>query len=116
MAGTKMFAIDVAIGVSDKKEINFGLVKTKIEDGVDEWSIDFKYKEKQGNEMKTRVSVTVFLRDESKKKKAEKLAEKQKLPEAKNKLLLGRILDRARELPPGTTDDPQLKSLLEQLV
>ena len=116
MPGTKVFAIDVAIGVGDKKEINFGLLKTRVEEGVFEWTIDFKFKEKQDNTMVTRVSVSVFLLDDKKKRRAEKLAEAQRLSQAKAKLLLGRVLDRARELPPGTTSDPELEALLQQVV
>lgn len=116
MAGTKVFAIDVAIGVGEKKEINFALLKNRVEEGVFEWTIDFKYKEKKDGSMVTKVSVSVFLRDESKKKKAEKLAEAQQMSQAKTKLLLTKVVDRARGLPEGTTTDKQLEVLLADIV
>jgi hypothetical protein len=116
----KAFSVEVAVLTpDDKKEIHFGLTRGCNTDGSDFWTIDFIYKDDRGSGMKKRVEVHVTV-GENKKPKAAALAEAAKaeepLPDSKVNLLLGRIKDRALQLPKNTTKDPDLERLLMRLI
>lgn len=110
--GCTPFFVEVAVLPSDNREITFGLTK---DCAPVRWTIDFQLREKIGGELKTRVKVHVRVGPE-KVAKAEKLAEKKELTPAKVDLLQGRVADRAAELPPGTTADPELEGLVARVL
>jgi hypothetical protein len=115
-------AIDVAVLTPDQKtKILLGLsrcCKPKIV-----WTIHFVLQEIDGDILKDRVKVDVTLGDD-KMPKAEAVAARQKgkpatdpqLEAAKLDLLQTRIADRAAELPPGTTSDPVIESMLPRVL
>ena len=114
--GCTPLSVSVAVLTpDDQRQINFGLTKGCNPDNSSFWIIDFILKVQKNGQFKTRVEVHVAV-GEDKKPKAEKLAETKKLTQAKANLLQGRVADRAAELPPGTTRDPELEGLLTKVL
>lgn len=112
MACTALSVQVKVLTVDDKREIQFGLTKGCNPDDSVHWVIDFLLKEKKGTEMKTRVEVHVTVDTPKKKEKAEQLSKTKELAPSKVNLLMGRVAERASELPRGTTKDPELQDLL----
>jgi hypothetical protein len=110
--GCTPFFVEVAVLPSANREITFGLTK---DCAPVRWTIDFQLREMIGGEMRTRVKVHIRVGPE-KFTKAEKLAETKTLSPAKADLLEGRVADRAAELPPGTSADPELENLLVRVL
>ena len=112
------FSVQIAVLTpDDQHEIHFGLTRGCNPDNSQFWTIDFLLKEDKtgsGN-MKTRVEIHVVI-GKNQQDKAQALADTQQLTPQKMALLQGRIADRAQELRPGTTQDPQLNRMLLRLL
>lgn len=114
--GCTPFSVQVAILTpDDEHEVHFGLTKGCNPDDTAFWTIDFLLKELSGGQMKTRIEVHVTVGKDL-QPKAETLADKKKLTPEKVDLLNGPIADHAKELPAGTTNDPDLNSMLSGVI
>src|SRR5262245_43779725 len=114
--GCTPISIEVALLTpDDKHQINFGLTKGCNPDDTVFWIIDFLLKEQKGTTMVTRVEVHVHV-GKDQVKDAEKLSSTKKLSDEAIDLLNTLAADRAKNLPPGTTDDPQLKQLVSAAI
>ena len=110
--GCTPISIQIAVLTpDDKHQINFGLTKGCNPDDTVFWIIDFLLKEEKGETMVTRVEVHVHVGKE-KEADAEKLAKTRKLSDEAIDLLNTLAADRAKKLPPGTTNDPKLNQLV----
>jgi len=116
------FAIDVAVLTPDNQtKIVFGLSRQCEPKLV--WTIHFVLQEINGATITDRVKVDVVVGDD-KIPKAEAVAAKQagkpatdpQLEATKLDLLQTRVADRGKELPPGTTSDPEIESLLSRVL
>ena len=95
----------------DKTEIHFGLTKGCNPDQTVFWVIDFILKELKEGELKTRIEVHVQVGKEQ-MQDAVKLAKTKKLSPENTDLLKTKVAKRAKQLPPGTMNDPKLNNLL----
>ena len=110
--GCTPISVEVAILTpDDKHQINFGLTKGCNPDDTVFWIIDFLLKEQKGSTMVTRVEVHVHVGKE-KQEDVEKLAKTKKLSDEAIDLLNTLAAERAKKLPPGTTNDPELNKLV----
>lgn len=110
--GCTPVSIQVAVLTpDDKHQINFGLTKGCNPDDSVFWIIDFILKEQKGDKLLTRVEVHVHVGKE-KEKDAERLSKTKKLSDEAIDLLNTLAADRAKKLPPGTTNDPKLNQLV----
>ena len=110
--GCTPISIDVAVLTpDDKHQINFGLTKGCNPDDTVFWIIDFILKEDKAGKMVTRVEVHVHV-GKDQQKAAEKLADKKELSDAAMDLVNTLAAQRAKQLPPGTTNDPKLNQLV----
>lgn len=110
--GCTPVSIQVAVLTpDDKHQINFGLTKGCNPDDSVFWIIDFILKEQKGDKLVTRVEVHVHVGKE-KEKDAERLSKTKKLSDEAIDLLNTLAADRAKKLPPGTTNDPKLNQLV----
>lgn len=110
--GCTPISVEVAILTpDDKHQINFGLTKGCNPDDTVFWIIDFLLKEQKGNAMVTRVEVHVHV-GKDQQKDAENLAKTKKLSDEAIDMLNTLAADRAKKLPPGTTNDPQLNKIV----
>ena len=99
----------------DKHQINFGLTKGCNPDDTVFWIIDFILKEDKAGKMVTRVEGHVHVgKDQT--KDAERVANKKQLSDAAIDLLNTLAAERAKQLPPGTTNDPQLNQLVSAAI
>ena len=114
--GCRPISIEVAILTpDDKHQINFGLTKGCNPDDTVFWIIDFLLKEQKGDKMITRVEVHVHV-GKDKEKDAEKLSKTKKLSDEAIDLLNTLAAERAKQLPAGTTNDPQLNKLVSAAI
>lgn len=110
--GCTPISVTVAILTPDNKhEVHFGLTKGCNPDDTVFWIVDFLLKEQIGNDMKTRIEIHVHVGKE-KEQDAASLAQTKKLTPENIDLLNGPAADRAKALPPGTTNDKKLSSLV----
>ena len=114
--GCTPISIEVAVLTpDDKHQINFGLTKGCNPDDTVFWIIDFILKEQKGSQMVTRVEVHVHI-GKDKEQDAERLAKTKKLSDEAIDLLNTLAAERAKQLPPGTTNDPQLNKLVSAAI
>jgi hypothetical protein len=114
--GCTPISVEVAILTpDDKHQINFGLTKGCNPDDTVFWIIDFLLKEQKGSKMVTRVEVHVHVGKE-KQQDVEKLAKTKKLSDEAIDLLNTLAAERAKKLPPGTTNDPELNKLVSAAI
>jgi len=114
--GCTPLSIEVAVLTpDDKHQINFGLTKGCNPDDTVFWIIDFILKEQKGGNMVTRVEVHVHV-GKDQQKDAEQLANKKELSDAAIDLLNTLAADRAKQLAPGTTNDPKLNQLVSAAI
>jgi len=110
--GCTPVSVEVAVLTpDDRHQINFGLTKGCNPDDTVFWIIDFLLKEQKGGKMVTRVEVHVHV-GRDKQQYAEKLAKTKKLSDEAIDLLNTLAAERAKKLPPGTTNDPELNKLV----
>src|SRR5262249_32135546 len=110
--GCTPISVTVAILTpDDQHQINFGLTKGCNPDDTVFWIVDFLLKEQKGNQMVTRIEIHVHV-GKDKEQDAQKLAQTQKLSPENVDLLNGPAADRAKALPPGTTNDKKLNNLV----
>jgi hypothetical protein len=114
--GCTPISVEVAILTpDDKHQINFGLTKGCNPDDSVFWIIDFILKEQKGSAMVTRVEVHVHI-GKDQQKDAENLAKTKKLSDEAIDMLNTLAADRAKKLPPGTTNDPQLNKIVTSAI
>lgn len=111
------FSITLAVLAPDNvKQVSFGLTKGCNPDDSAFWIIDFVFRDRPDEDSdfqdRVKLHVTVNTKDNA---AAEKLSN-----EGLNSLdiafLSGPITNRAKKLPPGTTQDPKLANMVNALV
>lgn len=111
-SGCTPISISVAVLTpDDKTQINFGLTKGCNPDNTAFWIVDFILKELSGGTMKTRVEVHVHVGKEL-EQAAQTMADTKKLSPENADLLQTKAAKRAKQLPPGTTNDKRLSNLV----
>ena len=114
--GCTPLSIEVAVLTpDDKHQINFGLTKGCNPDDTVFWIIDFILKEDKAGKMVTRIEVHVHV-GKDQQKDAENVANKKELSDAAIDLLNTLAAERAKQLPPGTTNDPKLNQLVSAAI
>jgi hypothetical protein len=110
--GCTPISVTVAILTpDDKHQINFGITKGCNPDDTVFWIVDFLLKEQKGTQMVTRVEIHVHV-GKDKAQDAANLANTRTLSPENVDLLNGPAADRAKAIPPGTTNDKKLNNLV----
>lgn len=110
--GCTPISVTVAILTpDDKHQINFGLTKGCNPDDTVFWIVDFILKEQKAGQMKTRVEIHVHV-GKDQEEDASNLANTKQLSDENIDLLNGPAANRAKKLPPGTTQDKRLNNLV----
>jgi hypothetical protein len=114
--GCTPISVEVAVLTpDDKHQINFGLTKGCNPDDSVFWIVDFILKEQKGSQMVTRIEIHVKV-GQNNANDAAKLSTTKQLSDENVDLLNGPVAKRAMKLPPGTTDDAKLNSMVVSAV
>lgn len=109
------FSINLAILMPDnKRQISFGLTRGCLDDDTPFYMINFVLRDKVDGGFQDRVKLEITVGD-TLNPKAQALMD-QGLSRTQLEFLQGPITTRAKNVPPGTTDDARLTKLNQQLV
>jgi hypothetical protein len=115
MAKCKQFSVNLAVlAPSNKRQVSFGITRGCIDDNTPFYLIIFVLRDKVDGGFQDRVKLDIRIGDTF-NPKAEALMT-QGLTMAQLEFLSGPMTDRAKKLPPNTTDDPKLKDLAHQML
>jgi hypothetical protein len=111
----KPFSITLAVLAPDnKRQVSFGMTRDFQDNGEAFFLIDFVLRDKSGDTFQERVKLRVTVGDQNTERA--KAVMERGLTMTQLEFLKGPITNRAKALPPGTTDDKKLSELNEKLL
>lgn len=115
MAKCKQFSVNLAVlAPNNKRQVSFGITRGCIDDDTPFYLIIFVLRDKVDGGFQDRVKLDIRVGD-TLNPKAEALMT-QGLTMSQLEFLSGPLTDRAKQLKKGTTDDPKMNELGQQLL
>ncbi|MDT7605369.1 MAG: hypothetical protein QOF61_3366 [Acidobacteriota bacterium] len=115
MAKCTQFSVNLAVlAPNNKRQVSFGITRGCIDDNTPFYLIIFVLRDKVDGGFQDRVKLDIRVGD-TLNPKAEALMT-QGLNMAQLEFLSGPLTDRAKQLKPGTTNDPKMNQLGQQLL